>query len=94
MHSGSGSRTADIELRETTFSSKSRLLYGDGGAIFTNDDEQRTPLRGIVNHVVCMSIISPHHDGGVNSDWLHASRCSATGAPLDIDYNTATGRRT
>ena len=32
------------------FPSKNLGCYGDGGAIFTNDDELAYKMRGIVNH--------------------------------------------
>lgn len=47
------------------FPSKNLGCYGDGGAIFTNDDELATTLRGIANHGM---FIKYHHDMiGVNS---------------------------
>lgn len=47
------------------FPSKNLGCYGDGGAIFTNDDELATQLRGIANHGM---FIRYHHDMiGVNS---------------------------
>ena len=47
------------------FPSKNLGCYGDGGAIFTNDDELAHILRGIVNHGM---YIRYHHDVvGVNS---------------------------
>ena len=47
------------------FPSKNLGCYGDGGAIFTNDDELAHTLRGIVNHGM---YIRYHHDVvGVNS---------------------------
>lgn len=47
------------------FPSKNLGCYGDGGAIFTNDDEIATRLRGISNHG---SFVKYHHDlVGVNS---------------------------
>ncbi len=47
------------------FPSKNLGAYGDGGAIFTNDDELAHTLRGIVNHGMYQRY---HHDVvGVNS---------------------------
>ena len=47
------------------FPSKNLGCYGDGGAIFTNDDDLAHTLRGIVNHGM---YIRYHHDViGVNS---------------------------
>lgn len=47
------------------FPSKNLGCYGDGGAIFTNDDEMATKLRGIVNHGM---FVRYYHDMvGVNS---------------------------
>ncbi len=47
------------------FPSKNLGCYGDGGAIFTNDDELAYTLRGIVNHGM---YVRYHHDVvGVNS---------------------------
>ena len=47
------------------FPSKNLGCYGDGGAIFTNDDELANSIRGIVNHGM---YVRYHHDVvGVNS---------------------------
>lgn len=47
------------------FPSKNLGCYGDGGAIFTNDDELAHTIRGIVNHGM---YVRYHHDVvGVNS---------------------------
>jgi dTDP-4-amino-4,6-dideoxygalactose transaminase len=47
------------------FPSKNLGCYGDGGAIFTNDDRLETQLRGIVNHGM---FVRYYHDlVGVNS---------------------------
>lgn len=47
------------------FPSKNLGCYGDGGAIFTNDDDIAAKLRGIANHG---SFVKYHHDlVGVNS---------------------------
>ena len=47
------------------FPSKNLGCYGDGGAIFTNDDELAHTLRGIVNHGMYKRYY--HHVVGVNS---------------------------
>jgi dTDP-4-amino-4,6-dideoxygalactose transaminase len=68
MHSnGSKSKTGTIGHVGTTsfFPSKNLGCYGDGGAIFTNDDELAHTIRGIVNHGMYERY---HHDVvGVNS---------------------------
>ena len=47
------------------FPSKNLGCYGDGGAIFTNDDDLAHTIRGIVNHGMYKRY---HHDVvGVNS---------------------------
>jgi dTDP-4-amino-4,6-dideoxygalactose transaminase len=47
------------------FPSKNLGCYGDGGAIFTNDDELASKMRAIANHGM---VIRYHHDQvGVNS---------------------------
>lgn len=68
------------------FPSKNLGCYGDGGAIFTNNDELAHILRGIVNHGM---YIRYHHDVvGVNSrlDTLQACVLSAKLPHLDT-YN-------
>ena len=73
------------------FPSKNLGCYGDGGAIFTNDDELAHILRGIVNHGM---YIRYHHDVvGVNSrlDSIQAVVLRAK-LPLLDSYNNA--RRT
>jgi len=70
------------------FPSKNLGCYGDGGAIFTNDDELAHTLRGIVNHGM---YVRYHHDVvGVNSrlDSLQAVVLNAKLPKLD-QYNTA-----
>jgi dTDP-4-amino-4,6-dideoxygalactose transaminase len=47
------------------FPSKNLGCYGDGGAIFTNDDQLAAKLRSIVNHG--MTVRYYHDDIGVNS---------------------------
>ncbi|MBU2995214.1 DegT/DnrJ/EryC1/StrS family aminotransferase [Cellulophaga baltica] len=68
------------------FPSKNLGAYGDGGAIFTNDDELAHTLRGIVNHGMYERY---HHDVvGVNSrlDSLQAAVLRAK-LPLLDSYN-------
>jgi UDP-2-acetamido-2-deoxy-ribo-hexuluronate aminotransferase len=68
------------------FPSKNLGAYGDGGALFTNDDDLAHTLRGIVNHGMYQRY---HHDVvGVNSrlDSLQAAVLSAKLPHLD-DYN-------
>ena len=70
------------------FPSKNLGCYGDGGAIFTNDDELAYTLRGIVNHGM---YVRYHHDVvGVNSrlDSLQAAVLRAKLPHLD-DYNNS-----
>jgi len=70
------------------FPSKNLGAYGDGGAIFTNDDDLAHALRGIVNHGM---YVRYHHDVvGVNSrlDSLQAAVLNAK-LPLLDTYNKA-----
>lgn len=70
------------------FPSKNLGCYGDGGAIFTNDDDLAYTIRGIVNHGMYERY---HHDVvGVNSrlDSLQAAVLRAKLPKLD-DYNEA-----
>ncbi len=70
------------------FPSKNLGCYGDGGAIFTNDDQLAHTLRGIVNHGM---YIRYHHDVvGVNSrlDSIQAAVLNAKLPKLD-QYNDA-----
>ncbi|WP_158961457.1 DegT/DnrJ/EryC1/StrS family aminotransferase [Myroides fluvii] len=70
------------------FPSKNLGCYGDGGAIFTNDDELAHSIRGIVNHGMYERY---HHDVvGVNSrlDSLQAAVLNAKLPRLD-QYNKA-----
>lgn len=70
------------------FPSKNLGCYGDGGAIFTNDDELAHTLRGIVNHGMYERY---HHDVvGVNSrlDSMQAAVLRAKLPKLD-QYNDA-----
>lgn len=70
------------------FPSKNLGCYGDGGAIFTNDDDLAHRLRGIVNHGMYKRYY--HDEVGVNSrlDSVQAAvlRCKL---PLLNDYNAA-----
>jgi dTDP-4-amino-4,6-dideoxygalactose transaminase len=70
------------------FPSKNLGCYGDGGAIFTNDDELAHAIRGIVNHGMYERY---HHDVvGVNSrlDSIQAAVLDAKLPHLDA-YNSA-----
>ncbi len=70
------------------FPSKNLGCYGDGGAIFTNDDDLAHTIRGIVNHGMYKRY---HHDVvGVNSrlDSIQAAVLDAKLPHLD-DYNKA-----
>lgn len=70
------------------FPSKNLGCYGDGGAIFTNDDDLAHIIRGIVNHGMYERY---HHDVvGVNSrlDSIQAAVLRAKLPHLD-SYNTA-----
>ncbi len=70
------------------FPSKNLGAYGDGGAIFTNDDDLAHKLRGIVNHGM---YVRYHHDVvGVNSrlDSIQAAVLNAK-LPLLDTYNLA-----
>jgi dTDP-4-amino-4,6-dideoxygalactose transaminase len=70
------------------FPSKNLGCYGDGGAIFTNDDALAHQIRGIVNHGMYERY---HHDVvGVNSrlDSIQAAVLNAK-LPLLDQYNTA-----
>ncbi|MFP9100449.1 DegT/DnrJ/EryC1/StrS family aminotransferase [Flavobacterium sp. RHBU_24] len=70
------------------FPSKNLGCYGDGGAIFTNDDDLAHTLRGIVNHGM---YVRYHHDVvGVNSrlDSIQAAVLNAKLPFLD-QYNVA-----
>jgi len=70
------------------FPSKNLGCYGDGGAIFTNDDALAHKIRGIVNHGMYERY---HHDVvGVNSrlDSIQAAVLNVK-LPLLDQYNTA-----
>ncbi len=90
---GNSQKTGTIGDVGTTsfFPSKNLGAYGDGGAIFTNDDALAHTIRGIVNHGMYERY---HHDVvGVNSrlDSLQAAVLQAKLPHLDA-YNKA--RRT
>jgi len=90
---GSKTKTGAIGHVASTsfFPSKNLGCYGDGGAIFTNDDELAHTIRGIVNHGMYQRY---HHDVvGVNSrlDSIQAAILRAKLPNLDA-YNHA--RRT
>lgn len=70
------------------FPSKNLGCYGDGGAIFTNDDELAAKMRAIANHGM---VIRYHHDMvGVNSrlDSIQAAVLDAKLPHLD-EYTSA-----
>jgi dTDP-4-amino-4,6-dideoxygalactose transaminase len=70
------------------FPSKNLGCYGDGGAIFTNDDALAHTIRGIVNHGM---YVRYHHDVvGVNSrlDSIQAAVLNSK-LPLLDSYNAA-----
>ena len=70
------------------FPSKNLGCYGDGGAIFTNDDDLAHKIRGIVNHGM---YVRYHHDVvGVNSrlDSIQAAVLNAK-LPLLDQYSAA-----
>ena len=91
LHSdGTKSKTGTIGNVGTTsfFPSKNLGCYGDGGAIFTNDDDLAHIIRGIVNHGMYERY---HHDVvGVNSrlDSMQATVLRAKLPHLD-KYNNA-----
>ncbi len=64
---GSGAKAGTIGQIGTTsfFPSKNLGCYGDGGALYTNDDNLATKIRSISNHG--MKIRYYHDDIGVNS---------------------------
>ncbi|SHF80833.1 DegT/DnrJ/EryC1/StrS family aminotransferase [Flavobacterium defluvii] len=88
--SGSKSKVGTIGHVAATsfFPSKNLGCYGDGGAIFTNDDKLAHIIRGIVNHGMYERY---HHDVvGVNSrlDSIQAGVLNAK-LPLLDEYNKA-----
>ena len=87
---GSKKKTGTIGHVASTsfFPSKNLGCYGDGGAIFTNDDDLAHIIRGIVNHGM---YVRYHHDVvGVNSrlDSMQAAVLRAKLPHLD-NYNAA-----
>jgi len=87
---GSKTKTGAIGHVASTsfFPSKNLGCYGDGGAIFTNDDELAHIIRGVVNHGMYERY---HHDVvGVNSrlDSIQAAVLDAKLPHLDA-YNKA-----
>ncbi len=87
---GSKTKTGAIGHVASTsfFPSKNLGCYGDGGAIFTNDDDLAHTIRGIVNHGMYKRY---HHDVvGVNSrlDSIQAVVLDAKLVYLDA-YNAA-----
>ena len=64
---GTGKKAGTIGHIGTTsfFPSKNLGCYGDGGALYTNDDELAKKLRSIANHG--MKVRYHHDDIGVNS---------------------------
>ncbi|MDG4715860.1 DegT/DnrJ/EryC1/StrS family aminotransferase [Winogradskyella marincola] len=87
---GTKSKTGTIGHVASTsfFPSKNLGCYGDGGAIFTNDDDLAHTIRGIVNHGMYKRY---HHDVvGVNSrlDSIQAAVLDAKLPHLD-SYNKA-----
>ena len=87
---GSKTKTGAIGHAASTsfFPSKNLGCYGDGGAIFTNDDNLAHIIRGIVNHGMYERY---HHDVvGVNSrlDSIQAAVLDAKLPHLDT-YNAA-----
>ncbi|MBU2929135.1 DegT/DnrJ/EryC1/StrS family aminotransferase [Winogradskyella psychrotolerans] len=87
---GTKTKTGAIGHAASTsfFPSKNLGCYGDGGAIFTNDDDLAHTIRGIVNHGMYERY---HHDVvGVNSrlDSIQAAVLDAKLPHLDA-YNSA-----
>ncbi|MDE0599045.1 DegT/DnrJ/EryC1/StrS family aminotransferase [Dokdonia genika] len=87
---GKKTKTGGIGHVGTTsfFPSKNLGCYGDGGAIFTNDDDLAHTIRGVVNHGM---YVRYHHDVvGVNSrlDSIQAAVLRAKLPHLD-SYNKA-----
>lgn len=85
-----GQKAGTIGTIGTTsfFPSKNLGCYGDGGAIFTNDDELAHKMRGICNHGMYQRYY--HDEIGVNSrlDSLQAAILRVKLPQLD-DYNGA-----
>lgn len=72
------------------FPSKNLGCYGDGGAIFTNDDDLAVKLRSVVNHG--MKVRYYHDDIGVNSR-LDSIQAAVLRVKLQYLDNYATARR-
>jgi UDP-2-acetamido-2-deoxy-ribo-hexuluronate aminotransferase len=70
------------------FPSKNLGCYGDGGALFTNDDQMAEKLRSIINHG--MKVRYYHNEIGVNSrlDTIQAAILRIKLKKLD-EYNAA-----
>ena len=90
FNDGSKSKAGTIGHVASTsfFPSKNLGCYGDGGAIFTNDDDLAHTIRGVVNHGMYKRY---HHDVvGVNSrlDSIQAAVLDAKLPKLD-GYNKA-----
>ncbi|MGM5631944.1 DegT/DnrJ/EryC1/StrS family aminotransferase [Apibacter raozihei] len=88
LKDGSSKKSGTLGTVGTTsfFPSKNLGCYGDGGAIFTNDDHLAHRLRGIVNHGMYKRYY--HDEVGVNSrlDSLQAVVLN-TKLPLLDSYN-------
>ena len=89
-HDGTKSKAGTISHVASTsfFPSKNLGCYGDGGAVFTNDDDLAHTIRGVVNHGMYKRY---HHDVvGVNSrlDSIQAAVLDAKLPKLD-GYNKA-----
>jgi UDP-2-acetamido-2-deoxy-ribo-hexuluronate aminotransferase len=72
------------------FPSKNLGCYGDGGAIFTNDDDLAIKLRSVVNHG--MKVRYYHDDIGVNSR-LDSIQAAVLKVKLQYLDNYATARQ-
>jgi dTDP-4-amino-4,6-dideoxygalactose transaminase len=87
---GTTKKSGTMGIMGTTsfFPSKNLGCYGDGGAIFTNDDEIAHKIRGIVNHGMYERYY--HDEVGVNSrlDSLQATILRKK-LPLLDSYNEA-----
>ncbi|WP_304344077.1 DegT/DnrJ/EryC1/StrS aminotransferase family protein [Chryseobacterium koreense] len=87
---GTSKKSGSMGIIGTTsfFPSKNLGCYGDGGAIFTNDDELAHKIRGIVNHGMYERYY--HDEVGVNSrlDSIQATVLRKK-LPLLDSYNDA-----
>jgi UDP-2-acetamido-2-deoxy-ribo-hexuluronate aminotransferase len=90
LHSGGSSKAGTIGQIGTTsfFPSKNLGCYGDGGALYTNDDILASKIRSIANHG--MKVRYYHDDIGVNSrlDTIQAAVLRIKLKNLDL-YNIA-----